>query len=148
MLNDSRAIYGDRFVIQAVPALAMIIGTLAWVTTGASAMADGENTKPASILTLSLVINSVAAVLAAAPVGGPSSRLTSSTVFGAMSLACNFTYRSNALSTWWPRSALAPLNGSTTPILIFSAWAVPPTVTAKAVSPNHFANFIESSREH
>ena len=47
MLNDNRTMYGDRLVIQAVPALAITIGTLAWVTTGASAIAEGENTKPA-----------------------------------------------------------------------------------------------------
>ena len=46
-------------VIQAVPALAMTIGTLACVTTGASAIADGENTKPVTSCTLSLVISSV-----------------------------------------------------------------------------------------
>ena len=85
-------------MIQAVPALEIIIGTLACVTTGASAIADGENTKPVSICTLSLVISSVATVLATAPVGGPSSRLMISTLFGAMSLACSLTYRSNALS--------------------------------------------------
>ena len=78
-------------MIQAVPALAITIGTLACVTTGASAIADGENTKPVRICTLSLVINSVAAVLAIAPVGGPSSRLMSSTLCGAMSLACSLT---------------------------------------------------------
>ena len=43
-------------MIQAVPALAMTIGTFACVTTGASAIADGENTKPVRICTLSLVI--------------------------------------------------------------------------------------------
>ena len=58
----------------------MTIGTLAWVTTGASAIADGENTKPVTICTLSLVISSVATVLATAPVGGPSSRLMISTL--------------------------------------------------------------------
>ncbi len=78
-------------VIQAVPALAMIIGILAWVSTGAMAIADGENTKPVRICTLSLVISSVATVLACAPVGGPSSRLTISTLCGAMSLACSLT---------------------------------------------------------
>ena len=78
-------------MIQAVPALAITIGTLACVTTGASAIADGENEKPVSICTLSLVISSVDTVLATAPVGGPSSRLISSTLCGAMSLACNLT---------------------------------------------------------
>ena len=87
-------------MIQAVPALAITIGTLACVTTGASAIADGENTKPVRICTLSLVISSVATVFACAPVGGPSSRLMISTLCGAMSLACNFTYRSKALSIW------------------------------------------------
>ena len=91
MLNDSRTMYGDRLVIQAVPALAMTIGIFACVTTGASAIADGENTKPARICTLSLVISSVVTVLACAPVGGPSSRLMISTLFGAISLACSLT---------------------------------------------------------
>ena len=40
-------------VIQAVPALEMISGIFAWVTTGAIAIADGENTTPAISLTLS-----------------------------------------------------------------------------------------------
>ena len=61
-------------MIQAVPALEMISGTLAWVSTGAIAIADGENTTPAMMLTLSRVISSVATVLALAPEGGPSSR--------------------------------------------------------------------------
>ena len=87
MLNDSRTMNGERFVIQAVPALAITIGTLACVTTGASAIAEGENTKPARMGTLSLVISSVATVFAWAPVGGPSSRLMSSTLCGAISLA-------------------------------------------------------------
>ena len=78
-------------MIQAVPALAITIGTLACVITGASAIADGENTKPVTSCTLSLVISSVATVLATAPVGGPSSRLTISTLCGAMSLACSLT---------------------------------------------------------
>jgi len=65
---------------------AMMKGTLACVTTGAIAMADGENTMPRSRSTLSRVMSSVATVLAFAPDGGPSSRLMSSTVCGAMSL--------------------------------------------------------------
>ncbi len=48
--------------------------------TGASAIADGENTKPVTSCTLSLVISSVVAVFATAPVGGPSSRLIMSTL--------------------------------------------------------------------
>src|SRR6185312_15550546 len=100
MLNDSRTMYGDRLVIHAVPALAITIGTLAWVITGASAIADGENTKPVTSCTLSLVMSSVVTVLATAPVGGPSSRLMIWTVCGAISFACSFTYRSKALSIW------------------------------------------------
>ncbi len=78
-------------MIQAVPALAMTIGTLACVTTGASAIADGENTKPVTSGTLSLVMSSVVTVFATAPVGGPSSRLMRVILCGAMSLACSFT---------------------------------------------------------
>ena len=78
-------------MIQAVPALAITIGTLDWVITGASAIADGENEKPVTTCTLSLVISSVVTVLATAPVGGPSSRLIISTLYGAISLACSLT---------------------------------------------------------
>ena len=42
-------------VIHAVPALAISIGTLAWVASGAAAIAEGENTKPVTIFVLSLV---------------------------------------------------------------------------------------------
>jgi hypothetical protein len=52
-------------------------------------MADGENTTPVMMLTLSRVISSVATVLALAPEGGPSSRSITSTLCGAMSLACS-----------------------------------------------------------
>ena len=76
-------------VIHAVPALAISNGVFAWVITGAIAMADGENTTPVMMLTLSRVISSVATVLALAPEGGPSSRSTISTLCGAMSLACS-----------------------------------------------------------
>ena len=62
-------------MIHAVPALEISIGILAWVASGAAAIADGENTKPASSFTLSFVINSVTTVLALAPEAGPSSRL-------------------------------------------------------------------------
>ena len=51
-------------MIQAVPALAITIGTLDCVITGASAIADGENEKPVTSCTLSLVISSVVTVLA------------------------------------------------------------------------------------
>ena len=78
-------------MIQAVPALAISIGTLACVTTGAAAIAEGENENPVTTLTLSLVISSVTTVLALAPEGGPSSRFTSSTLCGAISAACSLT---------------------------------------------------------
>lgn len=74
-------------MIQAVPAFEISSGTFACVMTGAIAIADGENTTPTIILTLSLVISSVATVLAAEPDGGPSSRLMTSIVCGAISLA-------------------------------------------------------------
>src|SRR6266545_3207858 len=113
----------------------MIMGTLAWVATGAIAIADGEKRKPARICTLSLVMSSVATIFACAPVGGPSSRLMISTLCGAMSFACSLMYRSKALSIWWPGSALGPLSVSTTPTLIVSARAAPPMATATAAKP-------------
>ena len=95
-------------MIQAVPALAMGSGIFAWVASGATAIADGENTKPVSSFTLSLVMTSVATVLALAPEGGPSSRLINSILLFPRSFACSFTYRSNALSIWLPKSELGP----------------------------------------
>ena len=95
-------------MIHAVPAFAINIGIFACVANGAAAIADGEKTKPARSFTLSLVISSVTTVRALAPDAGPSSRLTSSILLSPRSLACSFTYKSNALSTWLPRSELGP----------------------------------------
>src|SRR5690348_19268 len=138
MLNEKRTMYGDSCVIHAVPALAMTNGTFACVFTGAMAIADGEYTTPRIRLTLSRVMSSVAAVLAFAPDGGPSSRLMSSTLCGRISLACSFMYRSNALSCTSPRSALAPEYGMRIPILIVSAFAGAVKAMPSATQPNHF----------
>ena len=87
---DTRAMYGERVVIAEVAALLMIIGTLASVTTGATAIAFGVNPNPARNCTLSRVINSCAKRFATSGAGPPVSRVISSIFFPATVSPCCF----------------------------------------------------------
>ena len=80
MVNETRAMYGESFGIQAVPAFMTTIGTLALVTSGALAIAFGEKTNPVRMSTPSRVTSSCTAFFAMSPPGRLESRLMSSTV--------------------------------------------------------------------
>ena len=138
MLNDVRTMYGERLVIHAVPAFMMIIGTLACVTSGALAIALGENTKPASRSTLSRVISSCTSVFATAPPGFLESRLMSSILLSPNACGCSFMYRCMARMIWSPYSALTPENVITTPTFTVAACAAGTASTASAVPSRVF----------
>ncbi len=89
---DTRVMYGDFVVIDDVAAFEMIIGTLASVTTGATAIALGVRPKPARNCTLSRVISSCARRFATSGAGPLVSRVISSTFLPATVSPCSFMY--------------------------------------------------------
>ena len=82
--------FGDRVVIQEVPAFMTTNGTLAAVASGAIDMALGEKMTPPRISTFSRAISSCAAALAIGPPGRLESRTISLIVSPPRSLACSF----------------------------------------------------------
>ena len=90
MVKDTRTMFGDMVVINAVPAFMMTNGTFAAVTSGAIDMALGEKITPPRISTFSRAISSCAAALAIGPPGRLESRTINLIVSPPSSLACSF----------------------------------------------------------
>ena len=111
-----RTMKGEASVITEVAAAITTMGVLAWVATGAVAMARGVRPKPASTFTLSPTNSSCARRRVTS--GTPVSSLTMSWTFlpPTVSPFCAM-YRRAAASSCLPVEAKGPVKGTIRPIL-------------------------------
>ena len=128
-----------------VAATMTIIGTLAWVATGAAAKASGVSPKPASTSAWSLVISSWARRLVVSGAVPVSSRSSSSTVRPATLAPCWATYSLAPASSWRPVEANGPVMGTIRPILSGSSASAVPHKAAPASSAAANVFSMESS---